>query len=92
MPIVQVSHAPSREQYEQVMRELDLAQSRPAGLLVHAASDVDDGTVEIVDMYRDRDDLIRFEREQLFPLFERLGITPPPGGPPVAREPFSFIS
>jgi len=50
MPIVSISTAPNRALYEQVIEKVDLAGQRPDGLVLHAASELPEGEVQIVDV------------------------------------------
>jgi heme-degrading monooxygenase HmoA len=90
MPIVIVSHAPSRELYERVAAEAHVQAERPQGLIVHTASETADGTVRIVDVWESEADMEEFERTRLVPAFQAIGA---PGGPPQREisEPFSVI-
>lgn len=94
MPIVQVSHADSRAQYEAVSELLDLSANRPAGLILHSASETPSGTIEIVDIWASADHAAAFEREQLFPAFEAAGVMAQIGARPrpVAYEPFDYVA
>lgn len=73
MPVVQVSTAPSRADYEAVNNHLDVSE-RPDGLILHAASETDDGQVQIVDVYESAQQLEAFARDRLFPAFEAAGV------------------
>ena len=43
MPIVMVSHAPSRDLYEQVAATAHIDTERPEGLIIHTASETAEG-------------------------------------------------
>jgi hypothetical protein len=90
MPIVMVSHAPSRDLYERVAAEAHIDAERPEGLIVHTASEIADGTVRIVDVWESEEHVEEFERTRLAPAFQAVGA---PGGPPQRdiTEPFSII-
>jgi hypothetical protein len=90
MPIVMVSHAPSRDLYEQVAAEAHIDEERPDGLIIHTASETGDGTVRIVDVWESEQHVDEFERARLIPAFEAVGA---PGGPPPREitEPFHII-
>lgn len=94
MPIVQVSHADSRAQYEAVSELLDLSANRPAGLILHSASETPSGTIEIVDVWASAEHAAAFEREHLFPAFEATGVMAQIGARPrpVAYEPFDYVA
>jgi hypothetical protein len=92
MSIVMVSHAPSRDLYEQVAAEAHIDVERPDGLIIHTASETADGTVRIVDVWESQQHVDAFERTRLIliPAFEAIGA---PGGPPQREitEPFNII-
>jgi len=90
MPIVMVSHAPSRDLYEQVAAEAHIDAERPDGLIIHTASETADGTVRIVDVWESAQHVEEFERTRLMAAFEAIGA---PGGPPQREitEPFNII-
>lgn len=72
MTFMQVSGAPDRESYEKV-RAL-LPEAAPHGLVVHAAAELPDGTVQIVDVYETREAMEQFVTTTLFPAFEAAGV------------------
>ena len=74
MPVTQVSMAPSRELYDSVVKHLDLETNRPAGLILHAASELPSGEVRIIDVYDSAADLQAFAETQLFPAFAAAGV------------------
>ncbi len=90
MPIVFISQAPSRELYEQVAAETHVDAERPAGLVVHTASELADGSVRIIDVWESQEDVDAFERDRLGPAFAAVGA---PTGPPQREviEPFHVI-
>jgi hypothetical protein len=90
MPIVMVSHAPSRDLYERVAARAHIDAERPDGLIVHTASETADGTVRIVDVWESQADVDEFERTRLIPAFAAVGA---PGSPPQREltEPFHII-
>lgn len=94
MPIVQISHAPSRTEYEAVRALLDLSADRPAGLILHSAGETASGTVEIVNVWASAEQAAAFEREHLFPAFKASGVMAQIGERPrpVAYEPFDFVA
>ncbi len=93
MPAVMVSASPSRELYDRVDSELKLSESRPDGLIVHAASETSDGTVEIVDVWESVEAMRRFQEDRLFPAFQAAGVMElvQQAGPPTPREPFHYV-
>jgi hypothetical protein len=73
MTIIQVTTAPSREQYEQVVKAVDLSD-RPAGLILHAAAELPTGEVQIVDVYDSMEAAASFRDNRLFPAFKEVGV------------------
>ena len=93
MPIVMVTTAPSRDLYEQVTKLVDLAAERPTGLILHAASELAGGEVQIVDVWESDGARMAFGETRLFPAFEAAGVghlvqTAPP---PPAHPTFDFV-
>ncbi len=72
----------SREQYDRLNGEI---REEPEGLILHTASEKDDGTMRIVDVWESKEAYERFERETLMPAAERAGIDMP-GEPPPRDE------
>jgi hypothetical protein len=93
MPIVQVSRADNRRQYESVAGQLDMAGNRPPGLILHAASETLAGDVEIVDVWESAEAAKAFEQERLLPIFEAVGLKDDLSSreQPVAYEPFDLV-
>jgi hypothetical protein len=93
MPIVSISTAPSRELYEQVTKEADLAGNRPDGLVLHAASELPGGEVQIVDVWGSAAAHEAFGRSRLFPAFAAVGVLEmvEAGPRPALSETFDFI-
>jgi len=93
MAIAQVSTAPSRELYDAVVKQLDLEGQRPSGLLVHAASEMPSGEIQIIDVYESREALEAFTRSRLFPAFAAAGVEDIAmrAEPPVAYEAFDLV-
>lgn len=94
MPLVMVSKAFSRAEYESVAEKLAMATDRPDGLVLHAASETDDGEVQIVDVWESAAHAEQFERERLFPAFASTGMMERAEalGRPAAYEPFDYIA
>jgi hypothetical protein len=88
------SRADSRAVYESVAGSLDLESNRPPGLILHAASETENGEVELVDVWESAAHMEAFEQQRLFPAFEAAGIlkTVRDQPRPVAREPFDYVS
>ena len=67
----------TREQYDQLDKEIT---KDPDGLILHSAAPTDGG-FQIIDVWDSKEAYERFERETLFPAFERIGVSmksPPP--------------
>jgi hypothetical protein len=62
MPIVMISHAPSRELHGRVAADAHTDRDRPSGLVVHTASEMPDGSVRIVDVWESQEHVDEFER------------------------------
>ena len=69
MAILQTSTAPSRAAYDAVDAIVDLSGDPPAGMLVHAAAELVDGTVLIVDVWESDAAMDAFEQGRLLPAF-----------------------
>jgi hypothetical protein len=75
MPLLMVSSAESRAQYDKVAGLVgDLAADRPEGLLAHVAAERPDGTVRIVDVWRSQEDVDAFGRDRIRPAFVDAGL------------------
>ena len=74
MAVSQVSTAPSREEYEAVTKRLDLEGNPPAGLIVHCASELPSGEVQIIDVWASQEELSMFTEQRLFPAFADAGV------------------
>ena len=79
MAIIQVSSAPSRAVYDAVQAVVGIAANPPAGLIVHGAAEVADGTVLIIDAWESSESMAAFERDRLLLAFQQI-----PGGPEMA--------
>jgi hypothetical protein len=93
--IVLIGHAPSRAMYEQVSKSMD--GGRPAGIIVHTASEDADGTVRIVDVWESREAADAWERDVLTPAIEAVmggslaDASPPDSMRPEYLETFDVI-
>ncbi len=89
MTFVVLAKAPSREAYEKVTAAVDVSSDPPAGLLVHTASETEDG-VQVVDVWESRQAAEEFERTRLFPAMESSGAMPAGQTRPIPQmlEPF----
>lgn len=91
MAIVQVSSAASRDAYEAIDRLLDLTSNRPAGMLMHSASENADGSVLFVDVWESDDAMDAFEKERLFPALEAGGQEAAMQEPPTRHPVFKLV-
>ena len=71
MTVAMVSYSDSRAQYESVG---DVTTPKPRGLVLHAASELPDGRVQIIDVWEDQDSAQSFEKDVLFPAFQQAGL------------------
>jgi hypothetical protein len=94
MTVVQISTAPSRAMYDEVSKHVDLDNRRPDGLLAHAASELPDGSVQIVDIYESAEALEAFGRERMIPAFQTAGVLDMvmSQGQPVAHDGFHVVA
>jgi len=93
MTVLLVSSAPDRSSYDKVAGIVDLVADRPAGLVLHAASELPDGTVQIVDVWESAEHADAFGRDRIFPAFAAAGVleqmTSQP--PPVAHPTIDVV-
>lgn len=89
MPVVLTARAPSREFYEKVNEVAGVAADPPAGLIVHTATEAEDG-VHVVDVWESQAHIDEFVNTRLGPAFASVG---GPDGPPSLEltEPFQVI-
>ena len=76
MTYISIADAPSRETYGNVTAHIRMAQNPPPGLLLHAAGELEDGRVRIVNMWESEQAMLSFSRERLSPALEAVGIDP----------------
>jgi hypothetical protein len=93
MTVVQVSTAPSRAAYDAVVPLVDLAGSRPEGLIAHTAHELPDGSVQIIDVYESREALEAFGRTRMLPAFQSAGVMAQveAQGTPTAYDAFDVV-
>ncbi len=76
MAIAYVSHeSVTDEEYRRVEEDV-MREPSPEGHMLHLSGKAEDGTRWFVDVWEDLEAAQRFERERLFPAFERHGISP----------------
>jgi hypothetical protein len=92
MPILQVSQAATRAQYEKVAQVVDLDDQTPTGLICHAVAETPSGEVVIVDVWESADASAEFARDRVFPAFAATGNDELMAqGPPQAYETFHLV-
>lgn len=74
MTVVQIAQAPNRAEYERVAKIVDLAGTRPAGLILHAATELPSGEIQIIDVFETAEHLAAFGQQRIFPAFAEAGI------------------
>ncbi len=94
MAVVQISKAPSREAYEGINKglEADGGPVKPAGLIVHTASELPSGEVFIADVWETPEALASFT-ERIGKVFEAQGLAEmvAAGPAPEVYTPFNVI-
>jgi hypothetical protein len=83
--VVVIGTAPSREAYDQVSKAVGAMM--PAGLIVHTATQRADGTVQIIDVWENRQAADAFGDNVIRPAVERM-MADDPGDEPEMLEPF----
>ncbi|MDP8942674.1 MAG: hypothetical protein M3N16_00910 [Actinomycetota bacterium] len=84
MSIAYLAHASvSDEEYRRVEEDA-MREPPPEGHVLHLSGKADDGTRWFVDVWENVEAAQRFERDRLFPAFERHGISP--GAAPTVIE------
>ena len=73
MTHVVIGDAPSRELYEKISSMMDVQDNPPAGLLVHTASETEQGGVRVVDVWESAQAADDFQRTRLIPAMEAAG-------------------
>jgi quinol monooxygenase YgiN len=89
--VVQVTNAPSRQAYDSMEQAVNVAGERPAGLIVHAAAETEDGSVLIVDVWESDAAMDAFERERLFPAFQAGGMGELMRALPTRHQAFAIV-
>ena len=92
MPILQVSQAATRAQYEKVAQVVNLDDQTPMGLICHAVAETPSGEVVIVDVWESAEASAEFTRDRVFPAFAATGNDELMAqGPPQAYETFHLV-
>jgi len=89
MPIIAISGAPSRGEYEAVSGNTDL-DHRPPGWLVHAATQLPDCSVQIVDIFSSQESMDTFGAQLVLPSFDKAGVDARGRRPPAAYKTFPY--
>lgn len=93
--VVVLGNAPSRAMYEEVGKVLDVGL--PAGMIVHTATELADGSVRIVDVWESEAAVEAFDSGVLGPAIERVmaelpsSAHPAPPPPPERLVPFAVM-
>lgn len=89
MTLLQIAYAPNRHAYDSVAEIL--GAGRPPGRLVHAAAELPDGRIQIVDVFESQEALDTFG-EVIMGAFAKAGLLEQmmEAGPPVPCETFEF--
>ncbi len=92
MAVVQLSHAPSRADYDKVAQEVNLEADVPAGLICHIAAETASGEILIVDVWESPQALQSFGEQRIFPAFRTTGNESLMAGePPTQHEAFELV-
>jgi hypothetical protein len=92
MPVLQVSQAATRAQYEKVAQVVNLDDQTPKGLICHAVAETASGEGVIVDVSESAEAGAEFARERVFPAFAATGSDELMAqGPPQAYETFHLV-
>lgn len=67
----------SQDQYSQVMRNLDLDKTPPAGGILHLAG-FESGTLRVLDVWESQEAFEKFQKERLTAALQKAGITTQP--------------
>jgi hypothetical protein len=74
MTVIAISSAPDRASYERVREILDLDDRPVPGLVLHAAGELDDGEVRIVQVFESAEAIQGFAEGRLMPAFGEAGV------------------
>ena len=97
MGIVVIGHAPNREMYEAVNDAMTAANGGQmptfAGLVVHTASQLQDGRIQVVDVWESAEAEQNFTENFLMPAFVKAGVPAEAmaAGAPERTEPFELV-
>ena len=67
----------TKDQYNQVMQNLDLDRTTPAGGVLHVAG-FTTGTLHVLDVWETQQAFERFQKDRLTPAVQKAGITSQP--------------
>jgi heme-degrading monooxygenase HmoA len=92
MPVLQVSQAATRAQYEEVAQVVNLDGDTPTGLICHAAAETPSGEVVIVDVWESAEASAEFARDRVYPAFAGTSNDELIAqGPPQANQTFHLV-
>ena len=67
-----VNRGLSREQYQAAREMMDIDRKHPLGLIMHGASEVGDGMIQVAQIWESEEYARRFDEELLRPVLEAL--------------------
>jgi uncharacterized protein YeaC (DUF1315 family) len=93
MTILVLSSAPSKQVYEELAKTINTSSDMPDGLILHAATESEDGSVQVVDVWESREEADQYERERVAPAVALVELSNGPIQLPPAKyvEPFDVI-
>lgn len=74
MAVIAISSAPDRASYDRVREILDLDRRPAPGMVLHAAGELDNGEVRIVQVFESADAIREFAEGRLMPAFSEAGV------------------
>jgi hypothetical protein len=81
----------SPEQSANVLKELGLESTPPAGQVVHIEGPMESGGVRVVDVWESQEAMDAFFRDRLMPAFQKVGVAIPADSKPTAVWPVSAV-
>jgi hypothetical protein len=89
MPLIAISGAPSRADYEAVSGNIDL-DHRPDGWLLHAATQQPDGSVQIIDIFDSQESMDAVGAQLVLPAFDKAAVDLQDRRPPAAHQTIAY--
>jgi len=74
MAVVLVGTAADRDVYDRVSKLVNIAEDRPAGLILHAATQLPTGEVQIFDVWDSEESISAFAAQRMMPAFTEAGV------------------